>query len=149
MSEKLKQTGLYHIAEGSLIYYELCAYAEGLDILYEVLNELENECFIMTAKNYGLSVPEKIVNKVNVMSSRQSRRSSVINALSVTSKDRMMYSLEKYLNIFNIKGEFTENVPQKKITLVCETGLTETQKQQITYQMSQYMPCWMKLVIEN
>lgn len=55
MKQKIEQTGLYRVTEGSNIEKELAAYAEGLDALFDGLAEMERECFIETAESYGLS----------------------------------------------------------------------------------------------
>ena len=63
MRSKLLPLGLYRLAQGDVTDSELKAYAEGLDILFDALDEMERESFIPTAQSYGLSEREKFIFK--------------------------------------------------------------------------------------
>ena len=54
MKSKLKPLCFYDLSDTSLINAELEAYAAGLDNLYDMLEEIEKECFISTAEDYEI-----------------------------------------------------------------------------------------------
>ena len=63
MKNKLAPLGVYSLEEGSTAVCELKAYAEGLDPLFNRLQEFERESFIATAETYGLSERERFSDK--------------------------------------------------------------------------------------
>ncbi len=54
LREKLDGCGLYDLQQGTVVYAELAAYAAGLQMIYDQLEELERELFITTAEDRGL-----------------------------------------------------------------------------------------------
>lgn len=63
MKSKLEPLGLYALDGSTEVDCELKAYAEGLDALFDSLDELEREFFIPTAESYGISRREKFEGK--------------------------------------------------------------------------------------
>ena len=63
LRDALRPLGIYRLDEGSLVYAELAAYAAGLDLLEEGLDELEREAFIQNRPGEGVSKREKIYGK--------------------------------------------------------------------------------------
>ena len=143
MCDKMAKTGLYHLGVDNLVYKELAAYAEGLDILYDAFEELFRECFVSTAEDYGLTIREGIINKLNLDQTVEGRRKSVLAALSIANTDNRVAAYEKYPTIFNVNGEFTEDFENKKIIFHCTDGITSAQKTLLEKQMKEYMPCWL------
>ncbi len=142
MSEKLGKTGLYHIAEGTLIYDELMAYAEGLAVLYRELETMLRECFVSTAQDYGLDIMEQTVCRCHIDHTMSGRKKAVLAALSVSNQNNTMAYLEKYQEIFNVHGVFTESNDEGVIRFTCSDTLTDSQRIAIAEQMAVYMPCW-------
>lgn len=138
MSEKLAKTGLYSTSEGNLVYAELMAYAEGLDIYYNVLDELLRECFVATAESYGLTMREEFLRKCNVYDSIEGRRKSIIAALSICNTDYTMEGFEKCLDIFGIEGTLTEDAENRLFTFDCTTAIPENKLELIKEQLSQF-----------
>lgn len=140
MSEKLSKTGLYRTDEGCLIYAELMAYASGLDLYYDALDELLRECFVITAESYGLELREKLIKKCNVDDSIEGRRKSILAALSITVNDFTSSGFYKCLDIFNINGTFTADFQNKIITVYLQS-LEDTEKtEKIRQQLSEFLP---------
>ena len=52
MKQKLMPLGLYDLEGQSEVLCELKAYAEGLDLLFEYIDELFRENYIATAESY-------------------------------------------------------------------------------------------------
>lgn len=61
MKTKLESTGIYNVTDGSNIRKELITYADEIDRLFTELSEIERECFIETAQDYGLSERERFL----------------------------------------------------------------------------------------
>ena len=49
MRNILSSTGIYDVSQGSELYAEIMAYSEGLDMLFDEVNEMLRECFVNTA----------------------------------------------------------------------------------------------------
>lgn len=77
MKQKLAPLGLYNLDNQSEVLRELKAYAEGLDILSETLDELERECRIATAESYGLSRRESLLGREHPEQAAAQRRKTL------------------------------------------------------------------------
>lgn len=142
MCEKMNKIGIYSLDEDSFVYQELAAYAEGLNILYDAFDELSRECFVSTAEDYGLTIKEEILNKLNLDNSIEGRRKAILAAISVTNIDNQVSDYEKYSRIFNVSGQFVEDLANNKIVFQCTDSLTAARKSLLEEQMKEYMPCW-------
>ena len=74
MKNKLAPLGVYSLEDGSTVICELKAYAEGLDPLFDKLEEYEREGFIATAETYGLSERERFIEKEKPQLTLEQRR---------------------------------------------------------------------------
>ena len=104
MSRILTDTGLYSAEQGSVIYAELMAYAEGLDIYFGEAEELLRECFVSTAESYGLSLREQLFHRINFGITTEARRSRLLAALSVGQHDFNAEGMQKICDAFGIEG---------------------------------------------
>ena len=143
MSEKLSKTGLYSTTEGKTVYAELMAYAEGLDIYYNALDELLRECFVSTAQDYGLTMREKYIRKCPVDDSTDGRRNSIIAALSVCNNYFTYDGFQKCLKIWGIEGTLKENFENKKFTFECTTPIPDDKLEIIKQQVKEFLPCYL------
>ncbi len=148
MSEKLSKTGLYRTDEGLLVYAELMAYAEGLDIYYNALDELLNECFVSTASSYGLELREQYIRKCNNDESLEGRRKSIIAALSICSEDFTDDSFSKYLDVFNVSGSLS-TVPLKNSATVYLDSVDESKLEKIQSQITEFLPPYFQVEFES
>lgn len=151
MKEILSATGLYDVSEGSLIYAELMAYAKGLDLLFDELEEMLRECFVVTAQSYGLTIRENFLKRFHLDNTLEGRRNAIINALSVCQTDYTYAGMRKIRDSFNVHGDFHASVSPLKVTFQCTDKLTSSQKQLLADQMKRFMPCWLpfELVTES
>ena len=78
MKQKLEPLGLYDLSGSGEVDCELKAYAEGLDTLFDTLDELQREYFIQTAESYGLSRRESFEIRERAELSAQERRDSLM-----------------------------------------------------------------------
>ena len=77
MKQKLAPLGLYELENNSEVLCELKAYAEGLDVLSETLDELERESRIATAESYGLSRREGLFGREHPEQTAEERRKTL------------------------------------------------------------------------
>ncbi|MBQ1660425.1 MAG: hypothetical protein II059_11385 [Clostridia bacterium] len=142
MSRILTDTGLYSAEQGSVIYAELMAYAEGLDIYFGEAEELLRECFVSTAESYGLSLREQLFHRINFGITTEARRSRLLAALSVGQHDFNTEGMQKICDAFGVEGSFTFDISEMKITFECTRSMTEYQRSRLEDQMRVLMPCW-------
>lgn len=145
MVQRMEETGLFEVVEGGELYAELMAYAEGLDLLFSELEETEREAFVSTAVDSGLEMFEEAIDVCNTDMSIEGRRKSIIAALTVSSGDFTLGSLEKMLDIYNISGSFTES--GSSLTLTPDDDLTIEQKTRIGDHLSGLIPIGTTLTV--
>lgn len=61
MKNKLSPLKLYSLKKDSNVCNELLAYAEGINKLFDMLDEMTKECFIDTSETYGITEREKLI----------------------------------------------------------------------------------------
>lgn len=140
MSEKLSKTGLYDTSEGKLVYAELMAYAEGLDIYYNIIDELLRECFVSTAETYGLTSRENMISVFNNNTDIDGRRKSIISALSVHCTDFIEEKFKKCIDIFNINGTFTYDAENYKMIFECTDDIAQENREALVKQLKAFNP---------
>ena len=143
MSDRLSETGLYEVSSNSLIYAELKAYSEGLDMFFNELDEMLRECFVETAESYGLTMRESWLKRYNPDRTTASRRNAIIKALSVCQTDYTFEGMRKIRDSFNLNGNFYSYTSPLKVTFECTDTLTNSQKNILSNQMKKFMPCWL------
>lgn len=149
MKSVLEKTGLYDVSEGSVIYAELMAYAEGLDIYFNELERLKKECFVLTAEGEGLEVREAMFGRMNLDDSLSGRRNAIIKAMSVCGKDFDLSGMEKVRDSFNAHGTFSFDPVEFKVIFTCTDDLSASQASLLEEQMKVFMPCWAGFEVVN
>lgn len=142
MKKQLEDTGLYDVKNNSVILAELSAYAEGLDICFEALEEIERECFVATAEGTGLNVWQQLTGRYLAGASLSEKREALKKALSVCSADCTSDGMQKVLDSFNVHGELTFDSVNNKTVFRCTDVLSNARKALLTLQLREYMPCW-------
>ncbi len=119
LQSKLKPIGIYKLNGNTLVNAELSAYAQGLKILNDKLETLENESFIVTASDYGLSFRETLFGRVKSNRTVEERRDMLIYRGSINSNDFTRESIERALIAIGIKGAVSENVDGNNVYINC------------------------------
>lgn len=138
ISEKLNNIGLYRITSGSFIEAELKAYAAGLQLVCDELDELLCECFISTACARGLEFYGSNIPRGVHTDQTEQRRSRIICARSLEAKVLTRDAMERLLGVFGISGSITDSVGN--ITINPEQTLLSTEKETIRQQLQRLMP---------
>lgn len=131
MKNKLKPLSIYNLSDDTLIMAELAAYAQELDRLYDLLAELEKECFIKTATDYGLSLRERSYTSPRADLTYDDRRKMLLYRMSITSNDFNKESIERALLAAGINGYIIESPNELKIEInaleLFDTMVTESE----------------------
>ena len=141
MIKKLSPLGVYSLKEGSVVYAELAAFSEGLDILRENLETLLKESFIATAEDYGLKIPERLVGNVRSDLPLSKRREMLNERLSLNITDFTPEGFEKMLRILGTPGNIEEYPHIERIVLnLSGVDYTEAQREWIVSQAKALLP---------
>ena len=120
---------IYCPEEGTLIYAELAALAEGIDIVNNSLQELERECFVSTSESYGLDFRETISGTSRRTFSLESRRAMLIYRMGVTASDFTRGSMERAMVSCGIKASVIEYPEENRLYVgvieILDDGLTQ------------------------
>lgn len=115
MTAKLKPIGLYCLNGSSLIDAELEAYAEGMNLIYEGIEELKNEVFIPTAVDYGLSLREQAFGPKKENLAVEDRRSMLLYRSAVTVNDYTRESMERAMIATGLRISMSEKIADKEL----------------------------------
>lgn len=147
MKSKLSATGLYRIEKGSNVSNELCAYSKELDLFYSELDSVLRECFIQTAKDYGLSRREAFSGREGGTLPTEKRREILL--LTQTSKgfgftpDGFKSLLKSYsLSDF----EFVENPSGYRLTVRIYDNLSEERKEAVSEIIDAQFPYHLNII---
>lgn len=122
MVSKLKVTGIYTLGGDSVVDYELQAYAAGLNMAIDALAQLENESFIATASDYGISNRESQFH-VAAYGSADDRRTALLKRGAITPNNFTKGDMERALTMAGLNAEICENTAAQKLYVNC---LSET-----------------------
>ena len=78
LRDALRPLGIYKLEKGTLVYAELAAYAAGLDLLEDGLDELEREAFLPTAQGGRNLKREEIYGKPKTLLPLRERREMLL-----------------------------------------------------------------------
>ena len=106
LRDALRPLGIYKLEKGTLVYAELAAYAAGLDLLEDGLDELEREAFLPTAQGEGISRREEIYGKPKtLLPLRDLERARVACGLRAQVKENLD-GASIYINCFDFLEDF-------------------------------------------
>lgn len=114
MTDKLKPIGLYNLNGSSRIDAELAAYAAGMNLVYEGIEELKNEVFIPTAVDYGLNLREQAFGPKKENLPVEDRRSMLLYRGAVTVNDYTRESMERAMIAAGLRTSMSEKIAEKK-----------------------------------
>lgn len=128
MKRKLKPLGLYRLEENTAVSAELSAYAAGLDVLYDILEEMEREAFTQTAESYGLSERERFAGVEQKELSTEKRRELLIGAEQTLGLSGTPRDFEKYLRAIGLEqAEIVERPRNSWLQIFVSDRLSEVQ----------------------
>ena len=96
---------------------EISAYEAGLNITLDLLRNIEEECFVATASDYGLYIKEHYFDYVPKSVTLEKRRSMLMSVLSVNENDFTLSGMAKFLNQYPMQYTITENPKSNTLTV--------------------------------
>ena len=87
---------------------EMYAYSKGLEIISNRLENIEKECFVSTAEDYGLTVKERYFDSITRADDVDSRREMLLSLLSVDETDFNLVGMKKFMKQFPVSSNITE-----------------------------------------
>lgn len=147
MKKKLEQTEIYNVAESSNVFKELKAYAEGIDTLYSMLLQLERECYILTAENYGLDMREKFTGENRQELSVEQRR-ELLCCSEQHKTDCTLTEFKSILSGYGLKSfSITENPTNYSIIINISDELTQEQQSVVESKINADFPLHLNIEI--
>lgn len=126
MKKKLRPLNIYNLNDDNIINAELSAYATALDAINESIKELERECFVSTAMDYGIKLREVLLGcKERTDFDIQKRREILNYRNSITSMDFTKSKVEEAILNSGVRVTITEDTTNKTITVDCSEILSE------------------------
>ena len=145
----LEPISIYDIKQSSIIYAELSAYSEGLDLLKNELSIAERECFISTAQTYGLLLREHLMGVLKSTLPVEYRREMLLHYVGVSEKSFTKASIEKALVSCGVVATISEYPSEYKIYINCVKTLDTTLTQeQIKNEAYKYLPPYLEAVFD-
>lgn len=131
LMDTMNALSIYDVKESTLIYAELVALAEGLDIVNNKLQELERESFVGTSESYGIDFRERVLGALRSNLSLERRREMLIYQMGLTSNDYTRESMERALVVCGIESSVVEYPKENKLYInvieILDNGFTEEQ----------------------
>ena len=148
MKQKLEPLGLYDLSGSSEVECELKAYAEGLDTLFDTLDEIQRENYIRTAQSYGLSRRESFEIRERADLPVQERRDSLMYYERTVTGGLTDSEFEEFLEMIGLTDyTFNVNYSSGSISIAIADSKTDGEKALIEKQIRSEIPTHMRLEI--
>ena len=127
MYSKLKSAKIYALNGNTIVDYELMAYAEGLNLAYDMLQELEEESFAVTASSYGISLREQQFG-LTAQGGTEQRRAAILSLGAVTPNDFTRTGIQRAMNAAGFCCEICEAIGTEKLYVNSLTQAADTEE---------------------
>lgn len=134
---RLRPLRLYRLDGSTLVDAELFAYAAGLSLLEEELLTLEREAFVATARDYGLSLRERLFGSVKTALPLEDRREMLLYRGGVTAADCTRQGVERAMAASGIRCSIGENRKDGLLYINCIAFLNPFADQQSVIRAAQ------------
>lgn len=149
MTEKLKGTRIHKVKPGGRNYAELKAFSAGLDLLFNLLDEMLVEYFIDTALSYGLYERERFTGAVRDDLSTQKRRELLKIREQTNEKFCTPESFNKIMTGYGLNSfEIVENPSENALTVKIHDTLSETNKAWVEKMIENDFPAHLEVTVE-
>ena len=148
IKEKLSGVSIYSFDKDGLLEAEIKAYAAGLQVLYDGVDELLRECFVQTAEGYGLEQLEAMARTYINGDDVESRREKLINRLSINPGIIGKDALEKQVASLGLRCNITENVSESKVYVDILTDVADDRKEFVKAELLRFTPMHLIMYIK-
>ena len=132
MKTKLYATGLYKLDDSSNTAQELKAFAQELDVMFDMLEEMTRECFIATAQSYGIIERERFIGKERSELPTEQRREMLLIQEQMMGNSCSKGAFELMLRGVGLTNfTITESFATQAVTVTINDVLTAEIKQMI------------------
>lgn len=138
--QKLPFIGLPEPEDTSPFYAELAAYSEGLQMLYDYIDEVYREMFLSTASEDRLAAFQQLFAICSADPSVDAIRSSLILAASITDQNAPSILCDRLCDLYHINGQLTAN--GNHLIFTCSTPLSPSKQAAIQSHMQRLMPLY-------
>lgn len=148
MKNKLQPMGLYDVADGTNVSVELKTYAEGINTLFNQLDEMTREYFIATAESYGLTERERFIGKVRTEYSVEKRREMLQIQEQMIGNECSVSAFTKFLEGCGLSDfEIAENFSQQTVVITINDTLADETKKMIEERINAEFPVHLIITI--
>lgn len=148
MLDKLAPIGLYNTGEGSALEKELSVYSAALDEAFSLLDELERECYISTAEDYGLSEREKVSDRERSDLETEVRRDRLMRAESNVLAYCTPEGFSEFVRMLGAQSfTVTENPSQRTLTVTIADELSEGERRRLSGAIANAAPVCTNTVV--
>ena len=148
MKTKLVATGLYLDSDSSNTAEEIRAFAQGIDLLFDKLDEMTREYFICTAESYGITVREKFIGKERSEYSAEQRREMLLIQEQIIGSGCSKGDFELMLRGVGLSDfTITESFTTQALTVTINDTLEEATKQMIEKKILAEFPAHLDVTV--
>ncbi len=146
MRNVLNKINLYNF-ENTTVNYELKAYATVFDEVNNTLMTMLRECFIDSAKSYGLSMREQIIGAVRSDLSQSERQNMLKLRENINMSSFTLDKIKEALASFNLDCTLYEYPSLYKIVIVANGEYKAEQQAWIRTQVEKIMPAHQQVFV--
>lgn len=132
MKNKLLPMQLYSLKKDSTVCRELRAYATGINILFDTLDEMTKECFIDTAQTYGITQREKLFGSERNEYDTDKRRTMLKDREQTIGLACTPAAFKKIIQSYGLSNfEITEKFSAQEVVITVHDSITDEMKNSI------------------
>ena len=140
MTAKMKATKLYSLEGSTMVDFELQAYAQGLAVICDELEKLEQEAFVATASDYGLANAESLL-QIGAAGGIEERRNAILKRCAITPDNFTKEDMERAFEMEGVHTQICEKIAEKCVYVNCMDALpTEEKKEAVIKTAKNYLP---------
>lgn len=149
LAEKMERTKLYRLDDTTRVYGEIAAYAAALQGVYDILEEIERECFIESAEGRGLDFWCQVCGIRRDEHTDSENREMILLRKAVGNDDYTYEGMMNYIRSYGYDGSFVFAAGNRTVLFRCSTpGLTAEQKNKVSELIKPVFPPATALTIE-
>lgn len=149
ITEKLAPLGIYKLHNDDLVTYEIMAYSNELQKIYDELQKIENEMFIMTANDFGLSQREKLLDITLNQNNITKRRNSLLLREKIISNPQTKNNIINILSAYDIECLIDEDIKNNTVHIkITNTSSLNNTQEYYTNKIKNTLPVNTKFIIQ-
>ncbi|MGN0536493.1 MAG: hypothetical protein ACI4M3_00780 [Acutalibacteraceae bacterium] len=149
LTEKMERTKLYRLEDTTRVYGEISAYATVLQSVYDILEEIERECFVESAEGRGLDFWCQVCGIKREEHTDSENREMILLRQAVGNESYTYEDIMNYIRSYGYDGSFVFGNGGKTVLFRCSTpNLTAIQKKKAFEKIKTVFPPMVTLTVE-